>query len=218
MRKLTYTQAATCGKNLKVRVTPEQSEKMQQAWFAAGKAWAYGGTEVVFYLNDPFMYLYSDNTLCVGDYENEFSDSKAEEIELIDDLPQSDFASQQEIWRYLSENECNMIQDIAGIKVWSFKFGSIHNINFSDFKNWKKYTKPRLIRVNGIEVPAPLESLDGVEQPWIVDVNDKEKAIVFSLLDDAEDRNLWLNLGLCYATKEDAIKRAEAMLKFEVVK
>lgn len=30
MQKMTFTEAAMCGKNLKVRVTPEQSEKLRQ--------------------------------------------------------------------------------------------------------------------------------------------------------------------------------------------
>lgn len=35
MRKMTYTEAATCGENLKVRVTPEQYTKLKLAWINA---------------------------------------------------------------------------------------------------------------------------------------------------------------------------------------
>jgi hypothetical protein len=74
------------------------------------------------------------------------------------------------------------------------------------------------IIVNGIEVPDPLDSLEGMDIVYIADVTDKENC--FKLFCDVmvNKRYLddWLKKGLLYATKEDAIKRAEAMLKFEV--
>jgi len=84
MRKLTYTQAATCGENLKVRVTPEQSVKMQKAWFAAGKSWSNGDKQISGNLLE-FLYLRKDglrhaNCAC----EESFCIDDAEEIELID--------------------------------------------------------------------------------------------------------------------------------------
>jgi hypothetical protein len=224
MRQLTYTQAATCGKNLKARVTPEQSEKMQREWFAAGKTWAYGGAEPV-YSNDPFMYLYSDNELCVGDYKNEFTDSKAEEIELID-LPQHDFASQQEVWAWLGQGK-NQVKgvksgDIHGFHgrygMFNFTKDDLSDLLFDDYKNWKKHTPPRLIRVNGVEVPAPLEKLEGESIVFIPSFicKDKFEVIDLSLVSDEFGEKLIAD-KVCYATAEDAIKRAEAMIKFEVV-
>ena len=219
MRQMTYTQAATCGENLKARVTPEQSEKMQKAWFAAGKTWRSGRNQVNL-LSDFLVlggFLSCENADCFGfcNYE---------EIELIDDMPQHDFASQQEVWMWLGQGK-NQVKrttgDIIGFKsgvLWDVLLDRQCHWQFLDFEMWQKHTPPRLIRVNGVEVPAPLDSLESGKRFWLIDLNDKELAIELSKLDTAnEDRSLWLKRGLCCATKEDAIARGGAMLKFEVV-
>jgi len=176
MIKMTYTEAATCGMNLKVRVTPEKSEKMQLAWFAAGKTWQ-GGRSIV--TETGMEYLYLDETLSFGhDFIESFNNNEAEEIELIDDTPQPDFASQQDLWRYLSEKDKNnkvINKDksiIAGFStcgnLFDYKNHAYFSISgdvvdFSDVIDWEKYTPPRLIRVNSVEVPTPLESFDGID-------------------------------------------------------
>ena len=234
MRKMTYQQAATCGENLKVRVTPEQSEKMQLAWFAAGKTWADDLTEVS---DTDKSYLFLNVVYgldCCGkesrffnSEKEKFLDSDFEEIELIDDLPQHDFASQQEVLLWVAQG--NKIKNIKTNSIIGFKDGKMHNFTgncdantlFLNFENWKKHTPPRLIRVNGVEVPAPLDSLKGVESYWtpaIHAVFGNEKATKINKLSDWSDSDYaFLKDGLCYATKEVAIKRAEAMVKFEVV-
>ncbi len=227
MRKLTYTQAATCGENLKARVTAEQSEKMQLAWFAAGKTWQGGDKSVTAYDDMRFMFL-TDVLVHCSSYDRDcfVIDCNDEEIELIDDLPQPDFASQQEVWAWLVSG--NRVKNNDG-NIVGFKDGKlfcfISNANcifrFENSGYWQKHTSPRLIRVNGIEVPAPLESLEGVNSYWtpvIHKVFNCEKAVELKKLSGwyKSDYDL-LAAGLCYANKEDAIKRAEAMIKFEVV-
>lgn len=224
MRKLTYTQAATCGENLKVRVTPEQSEKMQLAWFAAGKNIIGCIGKTVTLKDSAFLRMSEKGIDMIGestfiDYSNEYK-----EVELIDDLPQHDFASQQEVWMWLGQGK-NQVKrttgDIIGFKsgvLWDVLLDRQCHWQFLDFEMWQKHTPPRLIRVNGVEVPAPLDSLESGKRFWLIDLNDKELAIELSKLDTAnEDRSLWLKRGLCCATKEDAIARGGAMLKFEVV-
>lgn len=232
MRKMTYTQAATCGENLKVRVTPEQSEKMQKAWFAAGKAWDDDSIEVC-ETEEVFLYLYDDGYLTAGSSISEFEKHINTEIKLIDDLPQYDFASdlpqptfatQQEILTYLCQNdnkvihECDMVVGFKNGKLWDFTDNQPFK-NESDFINfpneWKKHTPPRLIRVNGIEVPAPLESLDGLDVVYVANIMEIKKYFKYDVDDGILD--YLLSIGLCYATKEDAIKRAEAMRLFEVM-
>jgi hypothetical protein len=220
MRKLTYKQAATCREKLKVQVTPEQSEKMQLAWFAAGKRWRDGGDKVA---HTTFKFLWLSNDLMMTNCAEYFILHKNEEIELIDDLSQHDFASQQEVWMWLAQG--NQIKEIATGDVAVFKNGVLYrndfasNSNFFDFMEWEKHTPPKLIRVNGIEVPAPLESLDGVDcWVYIPDLAVQEKctrlsvALCYQKIHDGE-----FSIDTCYATKEGAIKRAEAMVKFEVV-
>lgn len=294
MRKMTPTQAATCGENLKVKVTPEQSEKMQKAWFAAGKAWK-GGDRKTAWLHSKYIFLYSDGTLTGWGEDDWFNNHENEEIELIDDIaeytidelinmrdvyffvnetqskdfkrkwngknnllegwdyyivitengyltweseslkhniterlvkikptwPQQDFSSQQEIWLWLSSGNGNMVKcenNIVGFrdnKLFSFSHNSYCDFYFKDYQNWQKHIPPKLIRVNGIEVPAPLEKWDGTSDIYIaclsliqkyIKVNDMEINIAFENFKD-----------LCYATKEDAIARAEAMMKYEVI-
>jgi hypothetical protein len=231
MRQLTYTQAATCGENLKSWVTPEQSEKMQLAWFAAGKSWTDDSSEVSDTKN-PYLILYADDGLDCCSQKPQFYESAKdmflsydhEEIELIDDLPQPDFASQQEVWAWIDKGNKvkHLVQGItAGFKngkLWYFNLNLPADYSFKDFKNWQKHTPPRLINVNGIEVPAPLDSLEGSGNVFVVDVTTQNKFQcltkhhAYHQIQDGE-----FELNICYATKEDAITRAEAMLKFEVV-
>ena len=218
MRQMTYTQAATCGENLKVLVTPEQSEKMQVAWFAAGK-------KASIHINQE-RFLFLSDTLYSSGYLATFQAREDEEIELIDDLPQHDFASQQEVLTWLCQGN-KVIHDngiVVGFKngkLWDFT-GNQPFENESDFigfpNEWGKHTPPRLIRVNGVEVPAPLESLEGIEVVYISVPTHPEKylAVQSKTYSDSQMQK-WKDDSLCYATKEDAIKRAEAMVKFEVV-
>ncbi len=141
-------------------------------------------------------------------------------IELIDDLPH-DFASQQEVWAWLGKGK-NQVKgvksgDIHGFHgrygIFNFTNDDLSDLLFDDYKNWQKHTPPRLIRVNGVEVPAPLESLDGLTSVFMAYTCCPNEPLRLN----AKDNVLNGKLDLCYATKEDAIKRAEAMVKFEVV-
>ena len=172
MRKMTYKQAATCGEKLKARVTHEQSEKMQRAWFANGKAWADDLTEISD-TDNPYLILDEVYGLDCCSKEPAFYDSSEkmflscsnEQIELIDDLPQHNFASQLEViaWLVVGEKAIHTENQVTvGFKdgvLWDFTLDRKCILNFFDFESWKRYTQPRLIRnFNGIEVPAPLES------------------------------------------------------------
>lgn len=214
MRKLTFTEAATCNLNLKARVTPEKSEKMQRAWFAAGKTWLSGAKDVC---SKSIGYLFLDDKLSLGHGDfNSVKDCNYEEIELIDDLPQHDFSNQQDVWLWLAQG--NQIKEIATGDIVRFKDNvlwrnsDMSKYNFADFLDWKKHTPPRLIRVNGVEVPAPLESLDGFEYVWVAMPTHQNKYSYVKTSFLAECCR-----DFSYGNKEDAIKRAEAMEKFEVV-
>lgn len=225
MRKLTYTQAATCGENLKVRVTPEQSEKMQLAWFAAGKNIIGCIGKTVTLKDSAFLRMSEKGIDMIGestfiDYSNEYK-----EVELIDDLPQHDFASQQEVWAWLGQgknqvkrgNSSNVVGFKKGI-LWDLLLDRMCHWQFLDFEEWQKHTPPRLIRVNGIEVPAPLESLDGVDTVFVPSFLCKDKVEEFNLELVSDEFGEKLIAGkVCYATKEGAIARTEAMRLFEVV-
>jgi hypothetical protein len=260
MRQMTCAQAATCGENLKVRVTPEQSEKVQRAWFAAGKQASH-------YINQE-RFLILGGVLYSTNYLATFQSRKEEEIELIDDIEQPkkcecgkiltsteleyyghsceeceskvdyfgdndqkqpDFASQREVWRYLSasEKENKVINKSGSIIVGFSMCGNLFDyknheyfaisgnvVDFSDVLNWQKYTPPRLICVNGVEVPAPLESLEGIDIVYLPNIGNPQEPIE-QTTETVIKRGF--PLDICYATKEDAIKRAEAMQIFEVV-
>lgn len=180
MRKMTYTQAATCGENLKVKVTPEQSEKMQRA----GKTWQDGSL-------------------------------------------QHDFASQQAVWAWLGQGT-NKVKNKTSGCVYGFngKYGlfnftddDLAVITFDFYRNWQKYTPPKLIMVNGIEVPAPLESLDGFDSNqfvWVVCFSVIEDKVLVARAGSDFAQNS-VKLRLVYANEADARLLAKAMLEFEVV-
>lgn len=153
MRKMTYTQASTCGENLKVRV-------QQDVWVWLGQA-----KNQVKRINNGDIVYFKNGVL----------------------------------WDLQLDRQCH----------WQFL----------DFEEWQKHTPPRLIRVNGVEVPAPLESLDGLKSFWLIDLTEPTGLVIELSITDAPEQDIkfWLTRGLCYATEEDAIKRAEAMLIFEVV-
>ena len=144
MRKMTYKQAATCGENLKVRVTPEQSEKMQLAWFAAGKTWSHGSREVLWASN---LFLFLRKKMATDSNSMRFPNSCDEEIKLIDE-PQPDFASEQAISLWVAQG--NQVKNIAADSIVGFKGGSMWNFTvntarsyvFANFENWKNTPHP----------------------------------------------------------------------------
>jgi len=100
----------------------------------------------------------------------------------------------------------------TGGLIWSS--GNKCTSKFEDYQNWKKHTPPRLIRVGNVVVPAPLDSLDGVDVVYIAVPTSKCKYIEVGI----EFINQYSDiLDLCYTKKEDAIARAESMRKYKVV-
>ena len=142
MRKLTYKQAATCGEKLKARVTPEQSEKMQRAWFAAEKKWRDGGDKVT---RVTAKLLFLSNDLTMTNFAEYFILHKNEEIELIDGLHPAYFASQLEViaWFVVGEKAIHTENRvIVGFKdkvLWDFTLDRKCTLNFFDFERWERY-------------------------------------------------------------------------------
>jgi len=65
-----------------------------------------------------------------------------------------------------------------------------------------------------VEVPAPLESLDGIDVVWYpVTFDERQKANSAGL---SAFSDYLLKIGMAYSTESDAVKRAEAMMKFKV--
>lgn len=140
----------------------------------------------------------------------------------------SDFKTQADIERYLLEKEGNKIINITGaivfyqngIKIVTNKLGLESNKftqNFSGYFNpdfWSKYTPPQLIIVNGVECPAPLTSIVGLEIAYIAgsgDWNDKIRKV--DLIHNRSDYiKQLLNDGVLYATEQGALLRYQAMI------
>jgi len=225
MRKMTYQQAATCGKDLKVMVTPEQSEKMQKAWFAARKTWVDASIEVSD-TDKPYLFLNTYNGLIYGTEKVKFLESPAIEIELIDDIEkeQLDFASQQEIHLWVAQGNKAKLKingEIVGFKdgvMWNFTKNQRGGFYFNIPKNWKKHIPPKLIRVNGIECVAPLESLEDLDYIFVASTKDIEGYDKYDLgLITKFHAQKMIDLKICYANEEDAITRAKAMREYEVI-
>lgn len=71
---------------------------------------------------------------------------------------------------------------------------------------------PRTIRVNGVEVPAPESKAPSYDSEYFVaDPTATEFTWCYSW-EDAESDCMFLERGLVYLRKEDAIARAKAML------
>lgn len=140
----------------KVKVTPEVSEKIQKIGFEEGVKWAEGRKEInhteepglFFNIDHKFTYFYE-----IGSY---FSSQKEQEICFIETKEEkSFFSSQQEIWKYLVEEEGRKVVMIGDeTRVLGFKDGTIHNFYVNGFEgahyttfaipsNWKPYTEPK---------------------------------------------------------------------------
>jgi hypothetical protein len=123
-------------------------------------------------------------------------------------IAETELATKSHITRGYSIHELRMLKEVQ-----------------QEYQKFKKHTQPSLIRVNGIEVPAPLESLDGLDIAYLVDTSmfdsDGDKyAGVLEILINASDSNYvnkMLKAGLLYEKYDSAVKRYKAMVKFEVV-
>lgn len=71
---------------------------------------------------------------------------------------------------------------------------------------------PRTIRVNGVEVPAPEKDAPALGARYYLVEIDSEKYFAELEWAGTTSENTWLERGLVYLTKEDAIARAKAML------
>lgn len=87
----------------------------------------------------------------------------------------------------------------------------------TDSCKWEVRRKPRMININGIEVPEPMREAPEIgTQYWIATVIDTEPGI-YAWREDVIDR-LWLSLGVCHLTKEAAEMHRKALLSFTEVK
>lgn len=67
--------------------------------------------------------------------------------------------------------------------------------------------KPKTITVNGIEVPAPLTTLKGLDTFYLAAPSSQNFCV-----EHGTGYDIWLDRGLCHKTKEAAIAHAKAML------
>lgn len=79
------------------------------------------------------------------------------------------------------------------------------------YQNLNYRLKPRIININGFEVPEPLRSvpLDGTRY-FIINLPDVEDMTWNNLSDEHE----WLKTGIIHLTRENAEKHLEALLSF----
>ena len=78
------------------------------------------------------------------------------------------------------------------------------------FDYWGEYRiKPKTITVNGIEVPAPLTTLDGVNTFYLAVPSNMNFYVSFAT--SFNYNKDCLERGLCHKTKEAAIAHAKAM-------
>ena len=73
--------------------------------------------------------------------------------------------------------------------------------------------KHKTTLLNGLEVPVPLESLDGIEEFYLAVPTNKDFYVNYrvSTMETTSSICGWLQRGLCHKTKEDAIAYAKAM-------
>ena len=93
--------------------------------------------------------------------------------------------------------------------------------SMSDVPSWgldyEYRRKPRVILINGIEVPEPLREKPEVgAKYWIPDIWDTEgdpTSAAIHWKNDGSD-NGWFSIGICHLTKEAAELHAKALLSF----
>ena len=66
--------------NIKMRVTPEQSAKVQEICFKNGVKWFANGFNVV-HVEKPYLFVWNDNTLAFGTSYCDFEEDIKEEID-----------------------------------------------------------------------------------------------------------------------------------------
>lgn len=87
--------------------------------------------------------------------------------------------------------------------------GDWHSKDNNGFSTHMDYRiKPKTITVNGIEVPAPLTTLEGLDTFYLATPSHVDFYINYWA---AVSCKRWLDRGLCHKTKEAAIAHAKAM-------
>lgn len=81
-------------------------------------------------------------------------------------------------------------------------------------ENWE--IAPKYIQVNGIDVPSPLTiEPERHDTYWTIDFREDDLVEEFTWASDEFDMRLF-ERGLCHSTEENALKHAEALLKFGI--
>jgi hypothetical protein len=134
----------------------------------------------------------------------------------------TDFASQQDVSLWVAQG--NQVKHLKNNCIYGFKNGCFCNLtkNIASEYNllcpeaWQKHTPPppRLIRVNGVVVHAPLDSFECVDAVYVAD---PRKILGWECYAPQALVSNGVSLDMCYATKTDAIARAEAMRLFDMV-
>lgn len=142
--------------SFKIRVTPELSRTIQEIGFEEGISWSSRDKEIL-YEENPFLF-YEDAFYTDRGSDNYFSSVKIQEICFIETKEKSFFSTQQEIWKYLVEEEGRKVfriekeNQLVGFKegeLWNFKEDRKSHVDFIYSSNWKPY----------VEKPY-------VEKPW----------------------------------------------------
>lgn len=88
--------------------------------------------------------------------------------------------------------------------------GDWHSKDNSGFSTHMDYRiKPKTITVNGIKVPAPLTTLEGLDTFYLAVPSNMDFYVSFAT--SFNYNKDWLERGLCHKTKEAAITHAKAM-------
>lgn len=84
------------------------------------------------------------------------------------------------------------------------------------FLNATEWQPPAPLYQSRVEIPRPLTTLEGRDEAWLVKLSGVERVTFHG--EPAQRgavQRRWLEMGLLYANKDDAIARREAMLRVE---
>lgn len=192
-------------RDIKVRVTPENSELVQQALFDDGCKWLSITGEVrdVFDLYAPYIFVFDDGFIKWSDEDHVFNDSQLEEVSaqrVLDPLldVKLAWANGEEVQR--RDQDTNWMD-------WE----QSHRLNLSLGHEWR--VKPKTIMIGDMEVPAPATTPLKYGTPYWVPSLFRRELYVEILWTNDEWDELAIKHGMIHLSKEIAIAHAKALIK-----